>query len=71
MTREQADLMGGVLTLVIYRIQISTSAWWLSRYRFGPAEWLWRTLTYRKLQPLKRDQAQAADVQETISLRQT
>ncbi|MCC7178477.1 MAG: DUF418 domain-containing protein [Acidobacteria bacterium] len=22
------------------------SRWWLSRYRFGPLEWIWRTLTY-------------------------
>jgi len=28
--------------------------WWLDRFRFGPAEWLWRSLTYLKLQPLSR-----------------
>ncbi|MEH6609947.1 MAG: DUF418 domain-containing protein [Halioglobus sp.] len=28
--------------------------WWLARYRFGPAEWVWRSLTYLKLQPLRR-----------------
>jgi len=28
--------------------------WWLDRFRFGPAEWLWRSLTYLKLQPLRR-----------------
>jgi uncharacterized protein len=28
--------------------------WWLARYRFGPAEWIWRSLTYLKLQPLRR-----------------
>ena len=27
--------------------------WWLSRFRFGPAEWLWRCLTYLKPQPLR------------------
>jgi uncharacterized protein len=26
--------------------QIPLSAWWLSRYRFGPIEWIWRRLTY-------------------------
>jgi uncharacterized protein len=27
-------------------VQIPLSAWWLSRFRFGPAEWIWRRLTY-------------------------
>ncbi|WP_122465624.1 DUF418 domain-containing protein [Brevundimonas lutea] len=30
------------------------SALWLKHFRFGPAEWLWRSLAYRKLQPLRR-----------------
>jgi uncharacterized protein len=55
-----------ILTLVIYRVQISISEWWLFRYRFGPAEWLWRTLTYLKLQPLKPDRARAADFQRAL-----
>jgi uncharacterized protein len=28
--------------------------WWLARCRFGPVEWLWRSLTYLKFQPLRR-----------------
>ena len=27
---------------------------WLERFRFGPLEWVWRCLTYRKLFPLRR-----------------
>ena len=27
---------------------------WLDRYRFGPLEWLWRCLTYRRLFPMRR-----------------
>ena len=27
-------------------VQIPLSAWWLSRHRFGPVEWIWRRLTY-------------------------
>jgi uncharacterized protein len=30
----------------IILIQIPLSAWWLSRFRFGPVEWIWRRLTY-------------------------
>ena len=26
---------------------------WLKRFRFGPFEWLWRSLTYMKLQPMR------------------
>jgi uncharacterized protein len=26
---------------------------WLSRFRFGPAEWLWRSLTYGRMQPMR------------------
>jgi uncharacterized protein len=29
------------------------STWWLGRFRFGPAEWLWRSMTYLKFQPLR------------------
>lgn len=35
-----------VLTLVIWGIQLPISHWWLSKYKFGPAEWLWRWITY-------------------------
>jgi uncharacterized protein len=27
--------------------------WWLGKFRFGPAEWLWRSLTYLQTQPLR------------------
>ena len=35
-------------------LQLIISPWWLARYRFGPAEWLWRSLTYWKRQPIRR-----------------
>ena len=34
------------IAAAIVAVQIPLSAWWLSRYRFGPVEWLWRRLTY-------------------------
>lgn len=41
-----------VVVLVVWVLQILFSNWWLSRFRFGPAEWLWRSLSYRRRQPL-------------------
>jgi uncharacterized protein len=38
----------------IWILQLVISPLWLSRFRFGPAEWLWRTLTYLKMQPMRR-----------------
>jgi len=37
---------GLIFTAVLYTAQLILSNWWLSRYRFGPMEWLWRGLTY-------------------------
>jgi uncharacterized protein len=34
------------IALAIIVVQIPLSAWWLSRFRFGPVEWIWRRLTY-------------------------
>ncbi len=39
---------------VIWALQIAWSWWWLERYRFGPLEWLWRSLTRWQMQPLRR-----------------
>jgi uncharacterized protein len=34
------------IAAAIILVQIPLSAWWLSRFRFGPVEWVWRRLTY-------------------------
>lgn len=44
--------LGLLLTVIIYSLQIPFSMWWLARFRFGPMEWLWRSLTYLKWQPM-------------------
>ncbi len=46
----------GLLPIVIgiWVIQLLWSRPWLNRFRFGPFEWFWRSLTYWKFQPLKR-----------------
>jgi uncharacterized protein len=35
-------------------LQLALSPWWLKHFRFGPAEWLWRSLTYGQRQPMRR-----------------
>ncbi|MDN5782710.1 MAG: DUF418 domain-containing protein, partial [Luteimonas sp.] len=40
--------------LVLFGAQVAFSRWWLDRFRFGPAEWVWRSLTYGKRQPMRR-----------------
>jgi uncharacterized protein len=45
---------GILLTFFIFGLQIIFSKWWLGKFRFGPLEWLWRTLTYGQAQPFKR-----------------
>ena len=36
------------IAAAIFIVQIPLSALWLSRFRFGPAEWVWRRLTYQE-----------------------
>lgn len=39
---------------VLIGLQMIYSPWWLARFRFGPMEWLWRSLTYGRRQPFVR-----------------
>ncbi|MFZ0870103.1 MAG: DUF418 domain-containing protein [Rhodanobacter sp.] len=47
MRPSQAMLLG----VIVYLAQVVASQWWLKRFRFGPMEWLWRTLMYGARQP--------------------
>jgi uncharacterized protein len=40
--------------VVCFGVVAAMSVAWLRRYRFGPLEWAWRTVTYAKAQPLRR-----------------
>lgn len=44
-------------SLILFALQLGYSRWWLTHFRFGPVEWLWRTLTYGKFQPMRREVA--------------
>jgi uncharacterized membrane protein YeiB len=45
--------LGLLIACSIFMTQIAFSSWWLSRYRFGPMEWLWRSMTYGHMQPVR------------------
>jgi uncharacterized protein len=42
------------VVFAIWAAQLVISPVWLKHFRFGPAEWLWRSLTYRRRQPFLR-----------------
>ncbi len=46
--------MIAVFVVGVWALQIWWSKLWLDRYRFGPAEWLWRSATNLRLQPLRQ-----------------
>ncbi|QDF06565.1 DUF418 domain-containing protein [Myxococcus xanthus] len=43
-----------VITCSVFTAQVVLSRLWLTYFRFGPVEWLWRSLTYGKVQPMRR-----------------
>lgn len=44
---------GLLLVAAIVALELWLSSWWLARFRFGPVEWLWRSLAYASWQPLR------------------
>jgi uncharacterized protein len=42
------------LGLGFFVVQVFVARWWLQHFAMGPVEWLWRTLTYFRLQPIVR-----------------
>lgn len=45
---------GLALSVLIWAVQVGFSVLWLSRFQYGPMEWLWRTLTYGQRIALRR-----------------
>ena len=42
------------VVVAIWIVQLAWSPIWLRHFRYGPAEWVWRSLTYWRMQPLRR-----------------
>lgn len=54
------------MVVAMWLIQLYLSPFWLRRYWYGPAEWFWRTMTYRKKIPFRRNPP-AGEPIETLS----
>ncbi len=48
-----------LLSFPIFFLQLQFSKWWLARFNYGPLEWLWRSGTYLRWQPLRQVKATA------------
>ena len=51
---EMGPFWGLMAVFAIYPLMVIASSWWIRRFRFGPIEWLWRTLTYGQIQSFRR-----------------
>jgi uncharacterized protein len=51
---------GFIAALICFAVSAALSTAWLRRFQFGPAEWLWRSLTYGQPQPMRRVQLPVA-----------
>ncbi|MGI8314473.1 DUF418 domain-containing protein [Halobacillus mangrovi] len=45
-----------IIVVIVFPLQVYASKAWLTKYRYGPLEWVWRSLTYKTKQPLRRKQ---------------
>lgn len=46
-----------ITAFLVFGFQIIFSKIWLSYFQFGPLEWAWRCLTYKKILPIKKQKA--------------
>lgn len=47
-------LVGVMIAIIVFLIQVLISNYWFKYFRFGPLEWIWRCLTYMKRQPFRK-----------------
>ena len=59
LTRPSTSLWLVINLLFFFGVQLPLSAWYVRRFQFGPAEWLWRSLTYGSPQPMRLEQPAA------------
>ncbi|GIP33806.1 DUF418 domain-containing protein [Paenibacillus sp. J2TS4] len=47
-------LTGSLIALIVFGLQLLFSALWLRRFKMGPLEWIWRTVTYLSVSPNRK-----------------
>jgi uncharacterized protein len=47
-------VVGICAAALLFGVEVAISRAWLTRFRFGPLEWLWRCATYARWQPIRR-----------------
>ena len=45
---------GVLLSVAVWSIEVVLARAWLSRFALGPVEWLWRSITYLRVLPMRR-----------------
>jgi uncharacterized protein len=52
--RQVGPLYYTLFGFTVFLVQIVLSRIWLHYFEYGPVEWIWRSATYRKWQPMKK-----------------
>ena len=53
-----------LFAIVAYMLMYIFSRWWLKHFKYGPFEWLWRSITYLKFQPMRLKQSDKLEEKE-------
>ena len=61
-----APTEGLITFIIVITLQLSFSQWWMSKYKLGPFEWLLRSFTYWKWQPIKKSLQNEFDHEKQI-----
>lgn len=43
-----------IFGIAVFIVQVIASTIWLKYFHFGPVEWVWRSATYKKWQPMRK-----------------
>lgn len=49
-----APWLNWTIAVAFFSLQVILGRWWLSRFNYGPVEWLWRSATFFRLYPMKK-----------------